>query len=336
MTDLVRKTYTPAVKGKQRYFLHEGKKKALLLPGVGGGLIGTAIVTFTASQAIEAPVIGVLTGIAGVTVWAFSIVFGVKTNKAIKKEYPRLVEIMTDFYGNQITEGALYNACNLLWSGKQDGVWLNQDDTSVNRISYNEETDEIVIASKPLTQVQFKKLSILKELDEKEPPSSSRYVHEAITSLSDTNGEPVLTSKQKLALPANPTQADDLTVDSYNTWAKVMKKNSPAQLNPVITEIKSLLTAATISPVNQEDAHTLQRILRDSTEASNYYQNVVGVTSALPDSAELQAEASGTLNRILHALKSEAEAVAITQAHSAMNKLKVHENYVNPEPKLLT
>lgn len=333
MTTLVRKTYTSALKRKQRYFLREWKNNASLFTVINGGMLGVAIAIFITSQTVEASILGGATGIVGVTAYASSIVLGVKTNKAIKQEYSHLVEIMTDFYGDQITESILDNAWDLLWSGKQDGVWLNQDNTSVNRISYNEKTDEIVIASKPLAQLQFRRLSILKELDEKKLPSSSGYVQEAIKNLTTGHWEPLRPGEQKLAVSAGVGSAhtDELTINPYNSWAKAMKKNTPTELHPVITEIKSLLIAATTTPVNQEDEHTLQRILRDSTEASNYYQNVVVVTSALPDSDELHAEANGTLNRILHTLKSEAQAITATQAQSAMTKLKIHESYVNPE-----
>lgn len=325
MTIVSTTSYEPAVKGKQRLLLNPNRLGllgiGLLMAGVPTFLMSLVpLVAFSAE--LGSPALAIVSGF-GFTLTASGGFIEYKISKLRKAESRRMTELITQNNPQLIS---LAHDCNESWSQENGGIWVNPADSTVNHITYNNQTDKIEITTKVVPKYELDRLNTIKRLITES--DTALYAKEVHRNLAHTDEQEELTSTEKLAL--DPSHAHtNLSAVHLKDWATKTKKAAPTELAPTITEIKALVTAAAAAPVNTEEDHTLQRLLNSTAEATSLYQSLVTAASALPNSEELTTEARTVLSHTLTTLKTEAELLVATQATTAMEKLRMHASYVD-------
>lgn len=243
---------------------------------------------------------------------------------ALKKQQPiekraeaRIAEILNTHLSQPITIDpstmSLWGLCNELHKAPtRDShyTWYNVEKMELYRLSYHVELRSYSLKTANLTDRDL--VLIL-----------NGSTNHAYTIFEETEETP------KEATPANTSKTSPNKVAVSTTeWYKAIRKNMTEELIPTVTDLRQFIDTANLVETTKEEKHTIQRILTDSLAAAELYQSAIISSKVLPNAEGIKAEADAALHSTIHALNTEAEQLVTMQAATAMNKLRLHADYV--------
>lgn len=246
--------------------------------------------------------------IAGIILW-------VQTKRLTKLETAKIDYILESHLSaplrdwfKQNTLKALHYKLVSIGDIKREYSWHYADEMTLHRISHLKNENQYLVESKTITPEDLKLIV------------NFGYDQKIIDSILEATGPAdTQTVNHKAPVTTMPTTTD---------WYKTIRKSVTADLTTTVADLRQFIDTANLVETTEEEKHTIQRILTDSLAAAGLYQSAIISSKVLPNAEELKAEADAALHSTIHALNAEAEQIVTQQAATAMNKLRLHANYV--------